>query len=736
MAEAEKDKERMAAEIEQLTADKRELEAKNAAAVDENRSLLDQLESVNNAVSESDSHVQFLTKTLQSTQSELHKLNNLASRTDKLERELVQYEVEQANLHAALASKAENEKAMTIKWHEAERKMIQLETQLEMIDRDARVERERHVQIVGRMERQRVVEEELDTAGGRLGGAAAAKTMAREKHGSTVVSHFVKDILQDNANLQVGIVELREMLTTSNDEVERLRDQLANYFPPDQTTQDVDVPDTRRLSTLSQEMASAKSQQLHVHHHYHAPSDSSSRRQSQTVRRPKKKRQGLTSGIFTPTSGSRTPRSSISGMASLTSSSSTAMFTPASSAATPLSQTAASVLGGGKNRPFRWSMQSAYTMDSSIASSPPSTTFQAPSLFDRGFSDAGMESSRPTTPDSEVLGSPDFASHQYQSKRGSAGYFRSISETALCHGPQDDAPALDQRSPHLADDPDGELYESDEDAILEEDEQDLLDPCLAPINQHSPHAPDFRDDSAIATGPTNPAFHIRPGGHRRAASHESLISIHGMDIHTLKSRPSQLLAATSHHVFPVRGGAPFAGINRAFSSQPVVGATMASATMTHTARPALTPRSSDTGHSLLSGMAADQRAVSAGGGVTAATRPALGKKAGSWLFGRWGATAASTVAASTPLNDMPVVQKVRNDGAAAKQAPVTSATPASASASASASAVPPPLQYKLRQPGINQSGPIWGFGPEPQLPAQPVLLTLDEEALRQSLSEA
>lgn len=676
VAEAEKEKARMAEEIQQLTTDKKALEAKNASTIEENRNLLDQLECVNNAVSDSDVHIQSLTATLQSTQAELHKLNNLASRTDRLERELEQYEREQASLQAALACKTEGEKAMTLRWQEAERRLAAFEDQLETIERDAKQERERHVEMVGRMERQRVVEQELETASGRLRGAAAAKTMARDKHGSTVVSHFVKDILQDNANLQLGIVELREMLTTSNDEVERLRDQLGQFCPQDQLV-DYNHPDANRLSTLSlgQEMSRANAQELHVHHHYHAPSDTSSRRQSQTLRRPKKKRQGLTSGIYAPSSA-RTPTSSVSGFLPFTPCS-----TAPSSSGSIMSQTAVTA-PAAKNHPYRWSMQSGYTLASSIASSPPSTTYHAPSLFDRGFSDAGMDSSRPTTPDSEMPDSPAY--HAVQCKRGSAGYFRNIPALPNHHGNEDDFPPWDQSSAYPYPEADVDLSTPDHGTILEENEQDLLATDGTSAHHNSSTLARFaQDDDTLSTSTTTD---FQPCPHRRP-SHESLISISGMDIHTLKSRPSQLL--TGHSA-------------RSFSSQPVVCPTMA-----HAARPALTPRAaSDTSHSLLIGMASDQRHPSTSNKTKA--------KAKGWIFGRWGSTPTPILTLSTPLADMKV-QKTRE---------------------AVSTSGPPSPSKILRPPGINQTGPVSGFGPEPRLPPEPIMTKLDEEALRESLSEA
>ncbi|KEQ67831.1 uncharacterized protein M437DRAFT_11199, partial [Aureobasidium melanogenum CBS 110374] len=446
VAEAEEQKALMDAEITRMTEEKKELEANNATLIEENRNLLDQLEGLNNAAVESDAHTQSLTATLQQTQAELHRLNTLAARTERLEREVEEYEQEQAILHATLAHKTESEKAATLRWQDAERKLAAMESQLERIEREAREDKERHVEIVARMERQRVVEKELDTVPGRLNGAAAAKTA---KHGSTVVSHFVKDILSDNVNLQAGIAELREMLDNSNEQVEILRNQLAQYTPTDMTS-DIESPAPSLRPNLEKEIKRASMQQeVHVHHHYHAPAEHS-RKASLTLRRPKKKR----------------------------------------------------------------NVVSAYT--------------------------------RPT--------------------------------------------------------------------ILDED------------------------------------IYTRPR-HRRAASHESLISVSGMDIHTLQSRPSQLLTAQS---------------SRSFSSQASVTATLS---LAHAARPATPPRG-------------------------------LGQRVGGWVFGKWGSTPTPTVTVSAPMDQIKVKQKRLS----------TSAT-------------------KLRPPGINQAGPIFGFGPEPQLPREPILRTLNEEEL-------
>ncbi|KAH0282888.1 hypothetical protein KCU62_g9390, partial [Aureobasidium sp. EXF-3399] len=644
VAEAEEQKARMDIEITRMIEEKKELEVNNSTLIEENRNLLDQLEGLNNVAVESDAHTQSLTATLQQTQAELHRLNTLAARTERLEREVEEYEQEQAILHASLSYKTESEKSATLRWQEAERKLAAMENQLERIEREARDDKERHVEIVGRMERQRVVEKELETAAGRLKGAAAAKTA---KHGSTVVSHFVKDILQDNVNLQAGIAELREMLDNSNEQVEVLRDQLAQYTPTEMASDVEPTTPSTRPSNLEKEINRASLQQeVHVHHHYHAPAEHS-RKPSVTLRRPKKKRVSLASGLFTPSTGSRTPRSSISAASP---------YTPSSTVAI-LSQTAASIPHRNVNR---WSMQSHMTGSSMLSS--PQSIYPPSSIWDRD--DSLLDSSRPTTPDSEAPTSPYFI---HQSKRSSSGsYFRALPQPAFRDGASDRLEDYGQ-SPYgfpsegqgWADD---QVLAGDHGAIPEEDEGHNLDPSVPSADEGRAHMPSFIDDTEISTytRPTimDESIYSRPR-HRRAASHESLISVSGMDIHTLQSRPSQLLTAQS---------------SRSFSSQASVTATLS---LAHAARPALT------------------------------TPPkGLGQRVGGWVFGKWGSTPTPTVTVSAPMDHIRVDKKRLSMTAS-----------------------------KLRPPGINQAGPIFGFGPEPQLPREPVLKTLNEEELWECLNE-
>ncbi|KAH9823732.1 hypothetical protein Tdes44962_MAKER04476 [Teratosphaeria destructans] len=679
--DSERERKAMTAHIETLEEEKHQLEEKNASAIEENRGLLDQLETVNNAVAESDAQVTNLQATLLSTQQELHKLSGLAARAERLEQQLADFEREQVLCQKSLCDKEQSEKDALRRWREAERKLGDLQEQLERIENEAHAERERHVEVLGRMERRHAVEKELGSAAGRLQGAAAAKT-SREAGGTNVVSHFVKDILQDNANLQMGIVELREMLQNSNDEVENLRKQMVEHQVADGDVDGDDATEPRRLPTrtdLRQEMQRAKSQELHVHHHYHAPAPVS---KTSVIRRPKKKRYGaLNSGHFTPpTSGYSTPRSSVS-------------YGTPSSAATILNHTSVSVPQStrSRNRLSTQSMQSNYSMlSSSGPSSPQSSTNHTPSIFDRGYSDAGQESSRPTTPDTEDSGSPYFT--PMHSKRPSASSFRTFSAPTVHR--RGISPGAGHRlsDATFATSLDAALMSTEQphDVIPEETEGEWQDenPNIDSNAPNSDLASPLSDD-LLEPVHNRPYYRSSP---RRAASHESLMSVHGMDIHTIKPRPSQLLA---------RAG------TRSFTSQAVVSDAFAQAGSAAMSRP------SDSGMSLLSGMAAERRLVS---------KPSMTSKMGGWLVGRWGATPTKS-----------------DDGKSTTSSIETSSiTSAERSRESSASTLDPEATpkkpvVKLRSPGINQTGPILGLGPEIRVQHDPIVRKFDEEAMRKAL---
>lgn len=576
MADAEKQRQAMALQLEELETEKKSLQSRNNTLVQENRGLLDQLEALNNAVSESDVSIAGLQATLQSAQQEVQKLAALAARTENLERELSEFEHEQATWQASLSAKEQAEKTAMRRWHDAERTLAKLKDELERIERESKEERQRHGEVVSRMERRHTVEKELVGAADRVQGAA------KDSNTSNVVSHFVKDILQDNATLQSGILELREMLQNSNDEVEKLRDQLLLHQP---LADDEDVrPAVDRTVSLGDELTKAKGQELHVHHHYHAPAPTPQR--SNSLRRAKKKRlPSGSSAYFTPTSSGRsTPRSSIS-------------FGPGTSAAAILRQTAVSLPQDVPQEDRRWSAQS-YVIPAYQISGPssPTTTHRTSSLFERVFSDAGNESTSPPTSEGEAFSSPYFAAAEARRVAASQRYSTSKGHTrgwgsgpgkqsldSILDASVEDLPLLDERT-------------TGQEAIAEETER----------WQDTPEA----SAPTIAVDDSYHDYSERPWHRpalRRAASHESLLSISGMDIHTLRDRPSQLLMP-----------------NGGLSSGAVV-----SNFQVHAAKSTGATSFDRSGKSILSGMAADQRKASA----PLPAKPNLTKKTSGWFFG-------------------------------------------------------------------------------------------------------
>ncbi|KAG7110033.1 hypothetical protein HYQ44_011308 [Verticillium longisporum] len=186
MADAERDRLELTARIEQLETDKRELQADNARTVEENRALLDQLETLNNSVNSSDTRIQSLEATLLSSQQAVRRLEGAAVRAAELERHVALLEREQMQLQNTLISTESESRSALNRWKKAERGIPELQEQLERMEKETKDERERHVEAMGRVERQREMEKELNTAAGRLKGAAAAKSLDKGKNGSSV----------------------------------------------------------------------------------------------------------------------------------------------------------------------------------------------------------------------------------------------------------------------------------------------------------------------------------------------------------------------------------------------------------------------------------------------------------------------------------------------------------------------------------------------------------------------
>jgi hypothetical protein len=512
MADAERDRLDLTAQIEQLQMDKQELEAANAAKIEENRTLLDQLEALNNTAIESDAKIRTLEASLMSSMQAVRRLESGAARAAVAERHLAVLEEEQDKLHRELRISREDARTHSQRFKEAQRGITDMQDQLERMETEAHEERQRHADVVQRMERQRDMDKQLDTAAGRLKGAAATRSLQSDPKNTKIIGHFVRDLLQDNANLQLGIAELREMLMNSNDEIQSLREQLMYHQPIDEK---VDSP----ASTLKAELEShgnddpaphtghRLSQELHIHHHYHVSP-------AKEPKKPKKKRQGLLPGIFTPPASSSVPSTppQTSGQWGI-----------------PSSPTAPSVLSHEydettptTSKPPAW--LGAENPPSDFSSSVPSSPFSnGRAVFDTNYADSSDPLTSMTSPTTSFdPSSPTWrAVHAKHASFASSHSFQSLS----CLDYEPDLPHL---SSHCQSDdaiPEADEYaEQDTNSVIHEPTSDNV--------SERDHVPDI-DTRPLSSNPRN--LH-------RVTSHESIMSLTGgLDIHTLKMRPSQMM---------------------------------------------------------------------------------------------------------------------------------------------------------------------------------------------------
>lgn len=681
MSEAEKTRSEMSSRIQELENDKKDLEENNKSTIEENRGLLNQLEDLNNTIASSENHVKSLEATLQSTQQELRRLEGLASRTHELELQLTTLEQEQQTLQQTVKQTEEDERSALQRWKNAERNLMEVQDQLERIEREAREERERHVEVVGRMERQQQVEKELSTAAGRLKGAAAASAH-QQQSGSNVVSHFVKDILQDNANLQLGIVELREMLESSNNEVQSLREQMMLHQRVVEEDETGSGPPTLRAELAPKE-PQIINQELHIHHHYHVPV-------KKETPRLKKKRHSINPSLFTPPNGKIRPSS-------------------ASTAAAILSQTSVSIPSPTPAN-HRWSTQSGQTgvSDYTLSSAPssPRSNYRSSALFDRSYPDTATDSSRPTSPSSSVdPTSPTFS--PYHRKQDSNFSFKQpgFKLTNIIHEEREDATDIEDL-PSLQ---------------LSQDESSP---------SHIEESVVIEESSALPADIEyfNPSAHFAPTL-RRSTSHESILSISGIDIHTLKSRPSQMTITHQKNplLFNPRSRPSLSNLTASYVSSSPISST---STSTVTAQPSLTRGGHDSRSYLKSSMGiADQGAqygsnrppsinsMSSGdSGATATRKAAGGGGLGGWVWNRWGATPTSPVRnmipppPSSPSPARPQMPRLPGNRLGHRSV-TTPAVPTTATRATEMERDMEALRAFMggRPPGINQKGPVPGI---------------------------
>ncbi|KAK2796840.1 hypothetical protein FQN50_009401 [Emmonsiellopsis sp. PD_5] len=711
MSEAEGDRSRMLLEMETLERHKREMLAENARIIEENRELLEQLEDMNKAITDSDAHIKSLTTTLESTQLEMKQLSISASRVAQLESQIDAMEAEQAELQQKLITTEEDEKSAVQRWRQAECTLRDLQDQLERIEKETRDERERHVELLGRMERRRAVERELDSAAGRLKGAAATSSLGRNKPGTGVVTHFVRDILQDNANLQMGIVELREMLQNSNEEVQNLREQILLHQPlasePNDAYQQKRLPLSDELDAKAPQVTS---QEFHVHHHYHSPTPSLPQRKER-LQIPIHRRQKKRRPIFPPVVPESPPRG-FSRMQPI----SHRPHGSTSSTSTILSQTSVSIPPSNGRQ---WSLQPTSAAPESLASSMPSSpqsAYRTSSIFDRV--ENGFDSSRPTSPESNGFASPSI--RPYHHKGASDVSFQSIS------GPAE----LQDTSPGKVKDEASEFA----DYTAENDTSPYLQPPIPEEREDTPSIETTEAGKIPSHHPTDtpePSSPLQYHQVKRASSHDSLLSVSGMDIHTLRNRPSQLLSPYS-----IRTPSRIATAGTEFSSSPPVISPMNIIVPTVSLN---TGDNASDSRSLLSSVVAAAADATPPGSlpnpssplhhhpddIFTSPTPSISKRVGGWVLGKWGITPMAS------NGDLHSSRSSRRSSSSSNTATKPPLSPAAASAAAARSAA----IVMARPPGVNQKGPIFGLRPPAKPPTVIQPQAVDEEALQESLLE-
>ena len=426
VAGSERDRTDMAANVERLEKEKRELQKINAYIIRENRKLLDKLEKVNGKVAASDAYTQSLASALEATNLEVRRLTHMASRAETLERQLLELEVDQADTQNALGDSRAAEKSLAQRLKRAEQTVASLQDQNDRIEREAMEERERHDEMISHMSRRNVsgrsngsggmTWSEDDAESTATVAVASAGTCVNQNTANgenDVTSHFLNDVLEDNANLRKDVVELRQMLLNANVEMETLREQFMHHQPLfDDFANDRyaynnltgTIP--AKIRTLEEDLASTSD--IEDQPATHTPNQesfaySASRNEARRVSQLHVGKQ-------------RRVRSAITQKE--------CFFTP------PMSPTPrAPLISGDMMRPTiqvpvkRASTYSAHTLTSGITStttpnsalslsSAPSSPFSAnqdsSSLFERaiGLHHAGINGTYPETPDSSAAGSP------------------------------------------------------------------------------------------------------------------------------------------------------------------------------------------------------------------------------------------------------------------------------------------------------------------------------------------
>lgn len=391
VAGAENERSRMRDAISRFERTNKELESTNTRLRDENRRLEDHIDDINVAAMESESQIKTLETSLNSTQHELKRWKHRGTLTESLEEQLLQLETEQSNVQSELVISKEDQRMAQQRWHATQYTVRELEAQIESIERDAEMERQRHQEHVERIERQATVQRHME------------QKRTNTDHKNEIISIFVQDLLQDNTNLQIRAAELEEALKRS-DKDESPRDGRRSPII-ESIKEPAKLTHRRSLSDELRDVAKNESPQEFQTHHQHlvtsvaARSRTSKHARASLTRRSKMILPVTHAGIPPPrqySNRSNTESSSVSNAES-------------------------------ERHVQRYSHRSVPSQSSALSSGRSCTSYAPSTIFEHDSAHEEAFSSRPTSSDTNFVLSPMSKPTHSARHSNDFGFFRLLS---------------------------------------------------------------------------------------------------------------------------------------------------------------------------------------------------------------------------------------------------------------------------------------------------------------------
>lgn len=470
-----------------------------------------------------------------------------------------------------------------------------LQEEIEKIEVETMEERVLHAEVVDRFEQRRAAG--ADAKPVEDGHPRPARTVTRDdesKMGGPVVSDFVHQVLQDNTELRSGVAELRGMLLTAHEETEHLRAQLL-HDDASRIESSSMLRTAMLADSLALELSRAVSREGPTHRHglefSHLTNrlSTSRNRQRRDLSNSDSPTSPLTvrSGQIRPTSRGRGRTASPSLPVVSRQSGNGFVASP------PL------------NAPNRWSARTTSTASMALSSFPstPRSSVGYPSVFD-AMVHAHPPESRPTSPESCLslpmtpkLRAPSLLSSDSSQHSESAATCRSASGTGSS------TPRPRHRPPIVS------KQAGTTDHLVPYDRTDDLD--------------------WTSTGQVHALEYQKPL--RRATSHESILSVSGINPNTLRDEPAQRFVAGRGFLPRLLSSGPSASAG-SVSNHLVAGA------MTSTARAPSTGTARDSSaynRNLLQSCHRSSTLGSASPAVGVPLRDVLGGTLGDWAWSRW-----------------------------------------------------------------------------------------------------